>query len=342
VLDNEVDDGNHTKVPDSIVESDSAPESKMDSRVQTGSYNSDEVRDDSESRVTDRRVSNSKKVRTDTSERNPRTPGPIRRASKIAIDEEDEEALREYCFNNMVDNLGLATESYYAVRKGRNPGIYCTWDECDKQVNKFPGAEHKKFKTFDEAFDFFRGQDSKNTSKSKRANDGSASKHNPNHSDSDKSEHDDESQRSSSDRHGNSRRMSVLLKNASHIAREGRTVPLRIQSEPDISHLSLTKTEPRYIIALIHGADKVMNDNDYVIKIQKCISRSVRNIMMVRMNISEARFYELEYAEVINGLALLIRPNSPKEFWLTMRDNLVCRGTYKKEDYENYYLSVLS
>ena len=96
-LDDEASDNNHVNVLDNIVESDSALESKMDSRVQTGSYNSNEVGDDLESRVTDRRVSNPKKVRTDTSERNPRTPGPIRRASKMVTDEIDEEA-----FGNIV------------------------------------------------------------------------------------------------------------------------------------------------------------------------------------------------------------------------------------------------
>ncbi|CAI2646919.1 Ribonuclease H [Apilactobacillus kunkeei] len=36
---------------------------------------------------------------------------------------------------------------FYAVRKGKKPGIYSTWDECKNQVNGFPGAEYKSFKT---------------------------------------------------------------------------------------------------------------------------------------------------------------------------------------------------
>lgn len=40
---------------------------------------------------------------------------------------------------------------YYAVRTGRNPGIYDTWDECKKQVDGFSGAEYKSFKSEDEA-----------------------------------------------------------------------------------------------------------------------------------------------------------------------------------------------
>ncbi|TMT00056.1 hypothetical protein FD688_04960 [Apilactobacillus kunkeei] len=40
---------------------------------------------------------------------------------------------------------------FYAVRKGKKPGIYNTWDECKNQVNGFPGAEYKSFKTQSEA-----------------------------------------------------------------------------------------------------------------------------------------------------------------------------------------------
>ena len=32
---------------------------------------------------------------------------------------------------------------YYAVRKGRNTGIYRTWDECKSQVFQYAGAEYK-------------------------------------------------------------------------------------------------------------------------------------------------------------------------------------------------------
>ncbi len=34
---------------------------------------------------------------------------------------------------------------YYAVQKGRKPGIYTTWDQCRQQVTGFPGAVYKKF-----------------------------------------------------------------------------------------------------------------------------------------------------------------------------------------------------
>ncbi|XP_059837969.1 ribonuclease H1 [Hypanus sabinus] len=43
---------------------------------------------------------------------------------------------------------------YYAVRAGRNPGVYETWDECKKQVDRFPNAIFKKFATEDDAWAF--------------------------------------------------------------------------------------------------------------------------------------------------------------------------------------------
>jgi len=44
--------------------------------------------------------------------------------------------------------------SYYAVKKGIEPGIYNSWEECSNQIDGFPGAEYKKFKTMEEANDF--------------------------------------------------------------------------------------------------------------------------------------------------------------------------------------------
>lgn len=34
---------------------------------------------------------------------------------------------------------------YYAVKVGNVPGIYETWDECQKQVKGYPGAIYKSF-----------------------------------------------------------------------------------------------------------------------------------------------------------------------------------------------------
>ena len=40
---------------------------------------------------------------------------------------------------------------YYAVSKGREPGIYMSWTDCRLQTEGFPGAKFKKFKTMEEA-----------------------------------------------------------------------------------------------------------------------------------------------------------------------------------------------
>ncbi|MEG0962814.1 MAG: ribonuclease H family protein [Lachnospiraceae bacterium] len=40
---------------------------------------------------------------------------------------------------------------YYAVRKGKTTGIFNTWDVCKAQVDGFPGAEYKSFKSHSEA-----------------------------------------------------------------------------------------------------------------------------------------------------------------------------------------------
>lgn len=43
---------------------------------------------------------------------------------------------------------------YYAVRKGKVPGIYESWSECHSQIYKFSGAVYKSFETKEEAESF--------------------------------------------------------------------------------------------------------------------------------------------------------------------------------------------
>jgi ribonuclease HI len=40
---------------------------------------------------------------------------------------------------------------YYAVKVGKVPGIYLEWEECKRQVDGYPGAIHKSFKSKIEA-----------------------------------------------------------------------------------------------------------------------------------------------------------------------------------------------
>lgn len=40
---------------------------------------------------------------------------------------------------------------YYAVKNGRNPGIYNSWEECQREVIKFEGAQYKSFSSLEDA-----------------------------------------------------------------------------------------------------------------------------------------------------------------------------------------------
>ncbi len=46
---------------------------------------------------------------------------------------------------------------YYAVRKGRNKGIYTSWADCREQVEGYQGAVYKKFALKSEAESFLQG-----------------------------------------------------------------------------------------------------------------------------------------------------------------------------------------
>jgi len=45
---------------------------------------------------------------------------------------------------------------FYAVAKGRNPGIYLNWNDCNQQVKGFKYAKFRKFQTRDEAEEFIK------------------------------------------------------------------------------------------------------------------------------------------------------------------------------------------
>ncbi|MCR5148736.1 MAG: ribonuclease H family protein [Eubacterium sp.] len=51
-----------------------------------------------------------------------------------------------------------AANKFYAVRKGRNPGIYYSWSDCEKNVKGFPGAEFKSFKELSEAEEYVKAE----------------------------------------------------------------------------------------------------------------------------------------------------------------------------------------
>ena len=46
---------------------------------------------------------------------------------------------------------------FYVVWKGKRPGIYQTWDDCQAQIKGVKGAQYKSFSTFQEAKKAFNG-----------------------------------------------------------------------------------------------------------------------------------------------------------------------------------------
>lgn len=58
-------------------------------------------------------------------------------------------------------------QKFYVVWVGETPGIYNSWEECQLQINGFPGAKYKSFTTMEEAkvayqssYDEYVGKDS--------------------------------------------------------------------------------------------------------------------------------------------------------------------------------------
>ena len=48
-------------------------------------------------------------------------------------------------------------KKYYAVRVGKTPGIYLTWEDCKAMVDGYPGAKYKSFASIAEAEAFLEG-----------------------------------------------------------------------------------------------------------------------------------------------------------------------------------------
>ena len=50
-------------------------------------------------------------------------------------------------------------KKYYAVRVGKTPGIYLSWEDCKAMVDGYPGAKYKSFTSIEEAEGFLSGQE---------------------------------------------------------------------------------------------------------------------------------------------------------------------------------------
>lgn len=78
------------------------------------------------------------------------------------------------------------SKKYYAVKKGKKPGIYRTWDAAKSQVHGYPNAVYKSFKTLKEAEAFMTGSspnhqsnNQKNATKNAQTNSSSKIKADP-------------------------------------------------------------------------------------------------------------------------------------------------------------------
>ncbi len=56
--------------------------------------------------------------------------------------------------------MAKSKKKYYVVWKGRKPGIYDLWKDCQDQISGFPDAEYKSFKTRELAKEAFKGKSS--------------------------------------------------------------------------------------------------------------------------------------------------------------------------------------
>ena len=54
----------------------------------------------------------------------------------------------------------MAKTKYYAVKTGKKPGIYLTWNETKEQILGFPNAKYKSFKTKEEALNYLNNNTS--------------------------------------------------------------------------------------------------------------------------------------------------------------------------------------
>jgi len=53
---------------------------------------------------------------------------------------------------------------YYAVKKGKNPGIYTSWEECENEVKGFPSAVFKSFDSYEKAQSYLKDEKNQNNS----------------------------------------------------------------------------------------------------------------------------------------------------------------------------------
>lgn len=53
--------------------------------------------------------------------------------------------------------MSYAKRKFYVVWEGRAPGVYDSWEECEAQINGYPGARYKSYSSQTDAVAAFRG-----------------------------------------------------------------------------------------------------------------------------------------------------------------------------------------
>lgn len=66
--------------------------------------------------------------------------------------------VREYAQHQEIrsgssQNAG-SKQKFYAVKQGRTPGLYNSWEDCSREVTRYKGAEHKSFSSLSEAVNY--------------------------------------------------------------------------------------------------------------------------------------------------------------------------------------------
>ena len=54
--------------------------------------------------------------------------------------------------------MGIHKPKFYAVRAGRDKGVFSSWEECRKAIHGFSGAVYRSFPTLEEAQAWFKGE----------------------------------------------------------------------------------------------------------------------------------------------------------------------------------------
>lgn len=88
-----------------------------------------------------------------TSSNGPKKMFPSRFLTEMGINK-DAMVSDKHGKRTSAERAKIYAPKYYAVKKGRKPGIYRTWHECQAQIDNFSGAVYRRFDTQKEAEEF--------------------------------------------------------------------------------------------------------------------------------------------------------------------------------------------